>query len=88
MSLSQSASVVVAPIFNGVISSGQNTVTIAGFVQLFVRDVDHGQQGTVYAYVLGVSGSGTGGTPSTGGGGSGGTVTSSYGTNVPVRLIN
>jgi len=89
LSLSNSDSVVVAPIYNGVLTSGQNTVVVAGFVQLFIRDAAQGQQGTTYAYVLGVSGCGSGGTPSTGdGGGSGGSVISSTGSAVPIRLIH
>lgn len=83
-----SDSVIVSPIYNGVIQSGQNSVPIAGFVTLFLRDVDKSQQSTVYAYVLGISACGGGETTSGGTGGSGGTVTSTYGTSVPVRLIN
>lgn len=89
-----SDSVIVAPIFNGVLTSGQNTLQVAGFVQLFIRDVTTkgNPKGTVYAYVLGVSGCGSGGsgpTPGTGGnGGSGGTVVSGTGSYVPVRLIH
>ena len=93
---SNSDSVVLAPIYNGILTSGQNYVTVAGFVQLFIRDVtENGKDmGTTYAYVLGVSGCGTGGTgPSPGGGGSGGSgsggsVVSSTGSYAPVRLIH
>ena len=87
--ISNSDSVIVAPIYNGVITSGQNTVQIAGFAQIFIRDAAKNQQGTIYSYILGISGCGTGGTTNPGGnGGSGGPVTSTYGTSVPVRLIN
>lgn len=84
---SSSNSVVVAPIYNGIITSGQSSVTITGFVQLFIRDYAQNQQGTVYAYVIGISGCGSG-TTTTGTTGSSGAVTSSYGSTVPVRLIN
>lgn len=88
ISWADSSSVIVAPIYNGLIGPGQNTVYIAGFVQLFIRDYDQAQQGTVYAYVLSISGCGSGGLTTPGTGGNNGTVTSSYGTAVPVRLIH
>lgn len=85
--MSASNSVVVAPIFQGTVTSGQNTVVIAGFVQLFLRDYAKNQQGTVFAYVINVSGCKSGTTvPTTTG--SSGPVTSTYGSSVPVRLIN
>jgi Putative Flp pilus-assembly TadE/G-like len=88
-----SDSVIVAPIFDGVLSSGQNTVQIAGFVQLFIRDVTKtgNPKGNVYAYVLGISACGGGGSGAGGGGsggGSGGTVVSDTGSYAPVRLIH
>lgn len=85
---SASNSVIVAPIYSGIITSGQSTVQVVGIIQLFIRDYAKSQQGTVYAYVLGISGCGSGGTTVNGGSGGNGAVTSTYGTNVPVRLIN
>lgn len=92
LSYADSNSVVVAPIFNGIVESGQNTVQVAGFVQLFIRDVDPNggpstPKGTTYAYVLGISACGSGGSgPSPGTGGSGTPVAT--GSFVPVRLIH
>ncbi len=85
-----SNSVVVAPIFDGNIASGQNTVQVAGFVQLFIRDVTAtgNPKGTVYAYVLGISGCGSGGSGANSNNGSGGPVVSDTGSYVPVRLIH
>jgi len=96
LTASNSDSVVVAPIYDGVLTPGQNTVTVAGFVQIFIRDVTESgnNMGNTYSYILGVSGCGDGGTgPSPGGGGSGGsgsggTVVSTTGSYVPVRLIH
>lgn len=87
--INNSDSVIVAPIYNGIIQSGQNTLQIAGFAQIFIRDASKANQGTIYAYVLSISGCGNGGSTIPGGnGGSGGPVTSTYGTTVPVRLIS
>ncbi|MCL5006325.1 MAG: pilus assembly protein TadG-related protein [Acidobacteria bacterium] len=85
--ITNSSSVVVAPIFDGIIASGQNTVQVAGFVQLFLRDVyvPGNPKGTVFAYVLNIS--------ACGGGGSGDSASSQPPTAaassvIPVRLIH
>lgn len=90
ISYAGSNSVIVAPIFNGVISSGQNTVQVAGFVQLFIRDVTStgNPKGNVYAYVLGVSGCGSGGTGTEPGDGGTGPIVAPSGSYIPVRLIH
>ncbi|MEJ2006953.1 MAG: pilus assembly protein TadG-related protein [Acidobacteriota bacterium] len=81
--ISNSDSVITAPIYNGVIQPGQNTIHVAGFLQLFLRDTSQAQQGSTYAYVLNISSCGGGGSPNPGG-----PVTASYGTSIPVRLIS
>ncbi len=85
--IANSSSIVVAPIFDGIIASGQNTVGVAGFIQLFLRDVNvpGNPKGTVFAYVLNIS--------ACGGGGSGDSqssqpVTAAADSNIPVRLIH
>ena len=92
--IATSDSVVTIPIYDGsVLCPGSScpsttTVTIIGFVQLFLRYEDGSTQGNVLAYVMNVSscaggsGGGAGGT----GGGSGTTVASG-GSPIPVRLI-
>ena len=67
------------------------TVTIIGFIQLFVRYEDGSNQGNVLAYVMNVSscaaGAGGGGGGGGGGGSGGTTVTSGGSSPIPIRLI-
>ncbi|HVB29624.1 MAG TPA: pilus assembly protein TadG-related protein [Terriglobia bacterium] len=96
--IASSDSIVTIPIYDGtVLCPGSScpsttTVTITGFIQLFVRYEDGSNQGNVYADVMNISscaagaGSGSGGSGS--GGGSGGTtISTGGGTPIPVRLI-
>ncbi|MCZ6514782.1 MAG: hypothetical protein O6850_02845, partial [Acidobacteria bacterium] len=65
------------------------TITIVGFLQVFISDVDPGAQGKVDAFILNVAGCGSGGSGSGGSGsGGGGTIVNSGGALFPVRLIN
>jgi Putative Flp pilus-assembly TadE/G-like len=85
-----SDSVIVVPIFDGVVQSGQNSVPVTGFAELFLRDVttSGNAKGTVYAYVINVSGCPSGGGSGTGNPPSGGDVVLAGGSSVPVRLIH
>lgn len=85
--ITNSYSVVVAPIFDGIIASGQNTVQVAGFIQLFLRDVSAAgnPKGTVFAYVLNISACGGGGS---GNSSSSQPVTAAASSSIPVRLIH
>lgn len=83
----QSDGVTSVVLYDGsVISSGGSTVTVQGYMQLFIQGADH-QNNTddVYGTVMSVSGCGGGG--STGGGGTPPPVTSTGGSFVPIRLI-
>jgi hypothetical protein len=89
--ISQSDSMITIPIYDGtVLCPGSScpsttTVTIIGFIQLFVAYEDGSNQGNVYTYVMNVSSCTAG---SGGGGGSGTTTVSTGGSSpVPVRLI-
>ena len=91
--ISSSDSVVTLPLYDGhqlcpggsTCGGSSSTVTIIGFLQVFIKDVTGG--GDVQAYVLNVSGcgsgSGSGGEPPVNAGGGGG-----GGSPIPVRLIH
>jgi putative Flp pilus-assembly TadE/G-like protein len=90
--ISSSDSVITVPLYDGhnICPGGScstNTVTIIGFLQVFVRDVvtSGTSRGNVEAYVLNISGcgSGSGGQPPVSGGSGGG-----GGSPIPVRLIH
>jgi Putative Flp pilus-assembly TadE/G-like len=94
--IANSDSIVTIPIYDGTVLCPGNscpsttTVTITGFIQLFVKYEDGSNQGNVYADVMNVSscaagaGSGSGG----GSGGTGGTtISTGGGSPIPVRLI-
>lgn len=96
--IDSSDSIVTIPVYDGTVLCPGNscpstlTVTVVGFIQMFVRYEDGSNQGNVYTNIMNVSscaagagsGSGGGGT----GGGSGGTTISSGGSSpIPVRLI-
>jgi hypothetical protein len=97
--ITSSDSIVTVPLYDGheLCPGGScgTSVTIVGFMQMFVRRVTN-PQNTVEAYILNVSGCGaggggtmscgTGGSGGGGGGGGGGPVGSGY-TPFPVRLI-
>ncbi|HSB74663.1 MAG TPA: pilus assembly protein TadG-related protein [Terriglobales bacterium] len=88
-----SSSVVTMPIYDGHTlcpgASCNTTVTIIGFMQIFIRDVSNGNSANVNAYVLNVAGCGsTGNGGAGGGGGSGGGVPGAAGSPIPVRLVH
>jgi hypothetical protein len=100
--ITSSDSIVTVPLYDGHElcpgSSCGSSVTIVGFLQIFIKQTDNGGggggscagQGAVTAYVMAVSGCGMGGSSptcdETGEGGSSGTV-GTGGEFVPVRLV-
>ena len=80
------------PLYNGApLTPGESgalpTVTILGFLQVFIKGVRPGSQGTVDAYVLNVAGCGTPGGGGGGGAGGSGVIGGGGYTPFPVRLI-
>ncbi len=73
--------------------TNQAQVTIIGFMQVFIKEVKHAQQGTVEAYIMSIvkcnagSGGSGGGGGGTGGGGAGGGIVGPPGSPIPIRLI-
>ncbi len=92
--IAQSASIVTVPLFAGQdISSGGATVTVVGYLQIFIQGITHsGNDDYITAIIMNASGCGVSGGAScgsTGGGNTGGSGTVSGGgaSFVPVRLI-
>jgi hypothetical protein len=92
--IAQSASLVTVPVYDGHgLSSGKDTVTVVGYMQIFIKDIQHnGPSDDIDVDVLNTSSCGaTGGAAcgATGGGNTGGSGTVSGGgaSFVPVRLI-
>ena len=91
--ITQSASVVSVPLFDGHdIGSGNATVTVVGYMKVFIQSIAHsGKDDIIQAVILDVTscGSGGGGCGTSGGGsGSGGTVSGGGASFVPVRLVH
>lgn len=65
------------------------TINILGFMQVFIKSVDSGTQGTVNAYIMAINvcHGGPGGSGGGSGGSGGGAVMAPGGTAIPVRLI-
>jgi hypothetical protein len=82
-----SDSMVTVPIYNGqALSSGGSSVTVIGFMQLFLQDVQHsGNSDYVNAVIVNVSGCPSGSVTS--GSGTPSTVTSTGGAPIAIRLI-
>jgi hypothetical protein len=92
--IAQSASLVTVPLFDGHdISSGGASVTVVGYLQLFIQEIKHqGKDDFITTTVLGASSCGTQGgnaCGTTGGGntGGGGTVSGGGAGFIPVRLV-
>ncbi|HXH49218.1 MAG TPA: pilus assembly protein TadG-related protein [Terriglobia bacterium] len=93
--ITTSDSVVTIPVYDGTtLCPGAScpstlTVTVIGFIQLFIRYEDGSNQGNVLAYVMNVSScaAGAGGGGGGGGGGTGGTISGGGSSPIPVRLI-
>ena len=86
--ISNSDSIITVPLYDGSpLTPGVGNVpfvTVIGFLQIFLNNVDRGAQGTVNGTILNVAGCGdTPGTPT----GSTGAITDSGGSLFPVRLI-
>ena len=91
-SIVQSDSIVTMPIY-GAVNTGNGTVTIIGFMQLFIESVQpNGSSDDIVGMIVNISGCGTnGGTCGGGGGGGSGNSSSISGggtSAIPVRLIH
>ena len=91
--ITQSASIVTVPVYSGAdIKSGGATVTIVGYLQLFIQGITHNTgDDFIDAIIMNVSSCGTGGgTCSAGGSGQGshGTVSGGGAGFIPVRLVH
>jgi hypothetical protein len=87
--ITSSPSLVTVPIYDGHgLNPGGDTVTVVGYMQMFVQFVTHkGTDDAITVIVLGVTGCGTRtGTCSTSGS-SGGTITGGGGALFPIRLV-
>jgi len=89
-----SDSVVTIPVYDGTVLCPGNscpsttTVTVIGFIQIFVDYEDGSNQGNVYSHIMNISSCAGGGSGGGGGGGGGGSSTvASGGSPIPVRLI-
>ena len=92
--IAQSASLVTVPLFDGHdIASGGASVTVVGYLQLFIQEIKHqGKDDWISTIVLNASSCGTQGgnaCGTTGGGntGGGGTVGGGGASFIPVRLV-
>lgn len=84
---SQSPSVVTVPVYTGnSLPPGGTTVTIVGYMQVFIKDADHvGNSDNVDVVILNISS--CGGAPPGGGGGTTPPIIAAAGSPVPIRLI-
>ncbi len=84
--ISTSDSVVTVPMYDGsTLSSGAGSVTIVGYMQIFVNYVDHkGKDDSINAYILNVAACQSGGGTCSSGGG---TVSGGGQSLIPVRLV-
>ncbi len=87
-----SDSVVTVPVYDGhALSAGGSTVTVVGFMQLFLQDANHsGTDDYIDAVIMNVSGCGSGGAGA-GGAGAGPAapeVVTTGGAPIPIRLIH
>jgi len=81
---SETSSVVTVPVYSGEpLSPGGSIVDVVGFLQVFVTQGDSASLKTINVVILNATS--CGGTP--GGGGSNGSVVSSAGSPIPIRLI-
>jgi len=92
--IANSDSVVTIPVYDGTVLCPGNscpsttTVTVIGFIQIFVDYEDGSNQGNVYSHIMNISSCAGGGSGGGGGGGGGGSSTvASGGSPIPVRLI-
>ncbi|HWR13543.1 MAG TPA: pilus assembly protein TadG-related protein [Terriglobales bacterium] len=92
--ISQSSALISVPVYDGTMQSGGGVVTVVGYMQLFVKNIQHqGQDDIITAVIVGAMTCGTsngGATCSTTGGGSGtgGTTSGGGATLIPVRLVH
>ena len=83
--ISTSDSVVTVPVYNGAkLSPGAGSITVIGYMQIFINSVDHkGNDDSMSAYILNIAACQSGGSC----GGGGGTVSGGGQSLIPVRLV-
>jgi Flp pilus assembly protein TadG len=83
--IQQSASIVTVPLYDGsTVNSGTATVTVVGYMRVFIQGITHnGNDDTITATILDVGSCGTGGSCAA----NSGTVTGGGQTFIPVRLV-
>jgi len=95
--ITQSASIITAAVYDGhTLDPGGDTVTIIGYLQFFITDINHhgsavGQTDDIDAIILNITTCGAGGGTCGAGGsgqGTGGTVAGGGASFVPVRLVH
>lgn len=91
--ITQSGSLITVPLFDGHdIGSGGATVTVVGYMRMFLQSITHsGSDDSIQGVVLDVTSCGSGGGScgtAGGGSGSGGTVSGGGASFVPVRLVH
>lgn len=86
--IGQSASLITVPVYDGhSLTPGKDTVTVVGYMQMFVTSFDHtGPSDTISAMIVGVSSCGTTGGPACGS--PTGTISGGGASFVPVRLVH
>jgi putative Flp pilus-assembly TadE/G-like protein len=91
--ITQSGSLVSVPVYDGTMQSGGGVVSVVGYMQLFIKDIQHqGQFDNIDVVIVSATTcgnmSGAGSCGSTGGGsGTGGTASGGGATLIPVRLV-
>jgi len=91
--ITQSSALVATPVYDGTMQSGGSVVTVVGYMQLFILDIQHqGNFDNIDAVIVSATTCGNMGGPgcsSTGGGsGTGGTASGGGATLIPVRLVH
>jgi Flp pilus assembly protein TadG len=91
--ITQSASIVTVPVFDGsAVTPGKASVTIVGYLQMFIQSIDHhGTTDTITATIMNASSCGKGGGSCGIGGsgqGTGGAVSGGGSGFIPVRLVH
>ncbi len=89
----QSSALVAAPVYDGTMQSGGGVVTVVGYMQLFIQDIQHkGNFDNIDAVIVSAATcgnmSGPGCNTTGGGSGSGGTASGGGATLIPVRLVH
>jgi hypothetical protein len=91
--ITQSGALVTVPVYDGTMQSGGGVVSVVGYMQLFIRDIQHqGQFDNIDAVIVsattcGNMNGGAGCSTSGGGNGTGGSLNGGGSNLIPVRLV-